>query len=67
MQAIEGFFRFWYDFIVGDDWTVLAGIVVALILVALLARASVAAWWLMPLAVLAVLSLSLWRATRGSH
>jgi len=39
MKYITGFFQFWYDFIVGDDWTVAAVVVVALALTALLADA----------------------------
>lgn len=61
MKYITGFFQFWYDFIVGDDWTVTAVVVVALALTALLAHNAIAAWWLMPLAVALVLSASLWR------
>ncbi|MGI8690970.1 MAG: hypothetical protein ACR2M3_20510 [Thermomicrobiales bacterium] len=61
MKYITGFFQFWYDFIVGDDWTVAAVVVVALALTALLAHHAIVAWWLMPLAVALVLTASLWR------
>lgn len=64
MKYVEGFVRFWYDFVVGDDWQIAAGIVIALALTAGLARGDVAAWWLLPLSVAALLSLSLMRATR---
>ena len=37
MGFITGFFRFWYDFIVGDAWEIAAGIVVVLVVGALLA------------------------------
>jgi hypothetical protein len=68
MRFIKGFARFWYDFIIGDDWTVAVGVVIALALTALLAHNGVAAWWLMPLAVVAMLALSLWRvAARSRH
>jgi hypothetical protein len=67
MQWIKGFGRFWYDFIIGDDWTVAAGVVIALALTALLAHNSVAAWWLMPVAVVAMLGLSLWRVAARSR
>jgi hypothetical protein len=56
------FAHFWWDFVVGDDWRVAAGIVVALCLTALLATTSAPAWWLLPLAVAAVLWVSLRRA-----
>ena len=62
MRLITGFARFWWDFIVGDDWTVAVGIAAAIGLTAALAHNDVTAWWLMPLAVVALLSFSLWRA-----
>ena len=58
------FAQFWWDFIVGDDWRVAAGIAVAFGLTALLATTSVPARWLLPLAVAAVLWLSLRRVAR---
>ena len=58
------FARFWWDFLVGDDWRVAAGIVLALGLTALLATTTVPAWWLLPLSVAAVLWVSLMRAAR---
>jgi hypothetical protein len=61
MKYIVGFGQFWHDFIVGDDWTVAAGVVVALALTALLAHSSVAAWWLLPLVVAIGLFASVWR------
>jgi len=64
MRPIIGFLTFWYDFVVGDDWTVAVGVVVALIVTALLAHNGVPAWWLMPIAVVALLSASVWRAAR---
>ncbi len=65
MKYITGFFQFWYDFIVGDDWTVAAGVIVALAITALLAHNNIAAWWLMPLAIALMLTESLWRVARG--
>ena len=56
------FLHFWWDFIVGDDWRVAAGVAVALPLTALLTHEGVNAWWLLPLAVAVVLALSLRRA-----
>ncbi|HEX6491280.1 MAG TPA: hypothetical protein VF002_07885 [Gaiellaceae bacterium] len=64
MRYAIAFGRFWYGFIVGDDWTVALGVVVALGLTALLAHDDVTAWWLLPLAVVVLLESSLWRARR---
>jgi hypothetical protein len=64
VRYIVGFFRFWYEFIVGDDWSVAAGVVAALTLTSLLTRRGVDAWWLLPLAVVLVLFASVWRACR---
>jgi hypothetical protein len=50
-----------WEFVVGDDWRTAAGVVMALAATALLASAGVAAWWVMPLAVLGLLGLSLRR------
>jgi hypothetical protein len=56
------FGRFWYAFIVGDDWPVAVGVVVALGGTALLAHHGISAWWLTPLAVFLLLGTSVWRA-----
>ena len=64
MKWILAFVRFWYDFIVGDDWLVAAGIVVALAVTALLAHNGVDAWWAMPVAVVALLASSVRRGVR---
>jgi hypothetical protein len=61
---VRRFAGFWWNFVVGDDWRVAAGIALALGLTALLATTSVPAWWLLPLAVAAVLWSSLRRAAR---
>ena len=58
------FARFWYEFVVGDDWRVAAGIAVALGLTAILVRLDVTAWWLLPLAVVLLLGLSVRGAAR---
>jgi hypothetical protein len=63
---VKRFARFWWDFLVGDDWRIAVGIAVGLGLTALLAATSVPAWWLLPLAVATVLWLSLWRVARRS-
>jgi hypothetical protein len=61
---MKRFGAFWWNFLVGDDWRVAAGIALAFALTALLATTSVPAWWLLPVAVAGVLWLSLRRAVR---
>jgi hypothetical protein len=58
------FLRFWWDFVVGDDWRAALGVVVALGLTAALVAAGIDAWWLMPIGVAAVLFVSLRREAR---
>ena len=62
MRYLSSFGRFWWDFIVGDDRRVAAGVVVALALTSLLTHEGVNAWWLLPVVVVLVLGLSLRRA-----
>jgi hypothetical protein len=68
MDRIRGFFAFWYDFIVGDDWVLAVGVLVALALTAIAAGSSLgaSAWLLLPLLAVLVLAISLWRAVRPS-
>jgi hypothetical protein len=67
MRYLAAFVRFWYSFIVGDDWLAAVGVVVALGLTAAVAHRDVAAWWLTPIAVGAVLAGSVWRGARSSR
>lgn len=64
MRYFGGFLHFWYDFVVGDDWTVAAGVVIALGVAALLVRAAIPAWWLLPIVVALLLATSVWRVAR---
>jgi hypothetical protein len=64
VRRIRAFWAFWYDFIIGDDWLVAAGVVIALALTYALSRTTVPAWWLLPLALAALLPVSLWREAR---
>jgi len=65
MRHLHAFGRFWWNFVVGDDWRAAAGIVLAIGATAAVAAGGVDAWWLMPLAVAGILALSLRRETRG--
>jgi hypothetical protein len=62
MTAVKSFLRFLWDFFVGDDPAIAAGVVLTLALTAIVAGTSVPAWWIVPVAVAALLGVSLWRA-----
>jgi hypothetical protein len=62
VNRVAAFGRFWWNFVVGDDWLSALGVVVAIAATAALAAANVAAWWLLPLAVVAVLYVTVRRA-----
>jgi hypothetical protein len=64
IEKLRAFGLFWYDFVVGDDWRVAVGVVVALGFTFGLARADLPAWWVLPVALVLLLMLSLRRATR---
>jgi len=64
--VIGGFFRFWWDFVVGDDWRIAVGVVVAVAVVGLLAEAGIHAWWLLPVVVAMALGATV-RAAARSH
>jgi hypothetical protein len=57
---------FWYDFVIGDDWVVAAGVVVGLLGTWGLHAVGVTAWWLLPLVLVVLLPVSLARAISGS-
>jgi hypothetical protein len=64
VRYLRSFGRFWWDFVVGDDWRIAAGLALALGLTSLLAHNGINAWWLLPFAVAVLLAGSLWRVTR---
>jgi hypothetical protein len=64
VSRVRSFGRFWWDFVVGDDWRVAAGLALALGLTYLSTHKGVDAWWLLPVAVALLLAGSLRRATR---
>jgi hypothetical protein len=62
---IRAFGAFAYDFVIGDDWWVAAGVAAGLAVTYVLAHAAtVAAWWLIPVLLAALLPVTLWRAVR---
>ncbi len=54
-----------WEFIVGDDWRTAVGVVFGFALTALAANRGLAAWWVMPGAVIGLLALSIRRAAQG--
>jgi hypothetical protein len=62
VNGVVGFAKFWYDFIIGDDWLIAAVIAAALVLLKVLGDSVL--WWPLPAVVIFGLGASLWRATR---
>jgi hypothetical protein len=60
MSRVKAFGRFWWDFVVGDDWVAAAGVAIGLAI-----TAALASWWVLPVAVAIVLSVSLVRAAQA--
>ena len=63
MSYLTRFGKFWWDFVIGDDWRAAALVGVGIGAAALVAASGIAAWWVMPLTVVVVLVVSLRRAT----
>ena len=56
-----------YRFVVGDDWSCAAAVLLGLAGTALVAGTGHPAWWVLPLAVVVALPISLWRASAASR
>lgn len=63
MNHVRRFGQFWWDFVVGEDWTVALGVAVGLALTWVAAHNGENWFWLMPVVVLSMLAMSLWRRT----
>lgn len=59
MNRVASFGRFWWGFVVGDDWVAAAGVILGLAV-----TAALGAWWVLPIAVAIVLTASVLRAAR---
>jgi ABC-type branched-subunit amino acid transport system substrate-binding protein len=64
MRLLAAGLRNVWEFVVGDDWRTAAGVVATLALTAAIAQAGVVAWWVVPVGVVALLTLSIRRAMR---
>jgi hypothetical protein len=65
MSRLTAFARFLWEFVIGDDWRVAAGVAVALGITAAVAGAGVTAWWILPVAVVLLLGVAVSGAARG--
>ena len=61
---ISGFGRFWYGFIIGDDWTAAGGVLIMLGAAYGLLRLHVPAWWAGPAVITGTLLVTMIRAAR---
>jgi len=64
MTRTQGFLRFLWDFVIGDDWRIALAVTSALLLTLVLSNNGATSWWLLPLVVAATLSASVWGAGR---
>jgi hypothetical protein len=64
---IRNFARFWYDFIVGDDWRVALGVLIVVPAVYVAAHHGFDVWWLLPVAVATLLTISVGLAARRAR
>ena len=65
MKRLRAIGAFWYDFVIGDDWRIALTVSAALVVTLVLSNNSVTCWWLLPLVVAAMLSLSVWSVARN--
>jgi uncharacterized membrane protein len=64
VARLKGFGLFWYDFVIGDDWQIAAGVALGLALTYALSQVSSLAWIVGPVAVALLLPWGIRRALR---
>jgi hypothetical protein len=64
VRRLKAFGLFWWDFVVGDDWRMAAGVILLLAASAVIAHHGITAWWLPPLGVTGLVGYSVLRAAR---
>ena len=64
MSRVRALLRFLWDFVIGDDWRIAAAVVVALAATLVVSQSNVPVWWLLPLVVVVILSISVWDVAR---
>jgi hypothetical protein len=65
MSRVKGPLQFLWDFVIGDDWRIALAVAVTLVLTLVLSDDGVTAWWLLPLVVVVMLSVSVWTVARN--
>jgi len=66
VSYLRRFGRFWWTFVVGDNLPLALGAGAAIAVTALLVHQGVNAWWLLPVAILALLCASVLVAARAA-
>ena len=64
MTRVQQLLRFLWDFVIGDDWRIALAVAVTLLVTLVLSNDGVTVWWLLPLVVLVMLSVSVWSVAR---
>ena len=68
IARLRAFGAFWYDFIIGDDWRVAVGVVLAFVATFAMSRWTTApTWWIVPAVVAVLLPLSIRREARPAR
>jgi hypothetical protein len=65
VKLLRSFLRFLWEFVIGDDWRIAAGVAVALGITAAVSTTTVPAWWVLPVAVMFLLAGSVAGAARS--
>ena len=67
MNRVTQFFKFLWDFVIGDDWRIALAVTVTLVASLVLANNGVTIWWLLPVVVAVMLSVSVWGVARSKR
>ena len=67
MSRVQALMRFLWDFVIGDDWRIALAVLLALAVTLVVSGSSLAVWWLLPLVVVVILSISVWDVARRSR
>ncbi|MCU1353553.1 MAG: hypothetical protein JWM05_2762 [Acidimicrobiales bacterium] len=66
MNHLRTFGRFWYDFVVGDDWRIAIGVVAAVVATVIGVHHGLDGWWIIPIVAVGLLAYSVVSVTRSS-